>query len=96
MHLVAFHRAQAELMETPPALPADCRPDLAAIRPLLSYARQEGREWLTEPGGQGSAQRLRYPGDPHPRCHLTRGGGALRPRRSAPQWPSSCSPRYPA
>ena len=49
MHLVAFHRAQAELMETPPALPADCRPDLAAIRPLLSYAREAGREWLTEP-----------------------------------------------
>ncbi len=49
MHLVAFHRAQAELMETPPALPADCRPDLTAIRPLLDYARQEGREWLTEP-----------------------------------------------
>ena len=49
MHLVAFHRAQAELMETPPALPAACRPDLGAIRPLLSHARQAGREWLTEP-----------------------------------------------
>ena len=49
MHLVAFHRAQAELMETPPALPADYRPDLAAIRPLLTYAREAGREWLTEP-----------------------------------------------
>lgn len=48
-HLVAFHRAQAELMETPPALPAACRPDLGAIRPLLTHARQAGREWLTEP-----------------------------------------------
>lgn len=49
MHLVAFHRAQAELMETPPALPATCRPDLGAIRPLLNHARRAGREWLTEP-----------------------------------------------
>lgn len=49
MHLVAFHRAQVQLMETPPVLPADCRPDLGAIRPLLDWARQAGREWLTEP-----------------------------------------------
>lgn len=49
MHLVAYRHAQVQLMETPPALPEDCRPDLGRIRPLLLRAQDDGREWLTEP-----------------------------------------------
>jgi acetyltransferase len=44
-----YHRHQAELLETPPALPAGLRMDLDGIRRLVDEALQRQREWLTEP-----------------------------------------------
>ncbi|TSE30798.1 bifunctional acetate--CoA ligase family protein/GNAT family N-acetyltransferase [Tepidimonas charontis] len=44
-----YHRHQAELLETPPALPEGLTPDLGGIRRIVQEALQAGRQWLTEP-----------------------------------------------
>ena len=49
MYLVDDQRAREALMETPPAQPGDFRPDRDGAAAILSAARREGREWLSEP-----------------------------------------------
>ncbi|WP_334134778.1 bifunctional acetate--CoA ligase family protein/GNAT family N-acetyltransferase [Tepidimonas sp.] len=44
-----YHRHQAELLETPPALPEGLTPDVSGIRRIVEAALQAGRSWLTEP-----------------------------------------------
>ncbi len=49
MQLVGYGRAQAELMRTPPAMPADLHFDAAAVDTSIGRALKEGRSLMTEP-----------------------------------------------
>jgi acetyltransferase len=49
MYLVEYRRSQTLLMETPPSVPEDFRPDLGRVRDLVDRALAEGRGWLSEP-----------------------------------------------
>jgi len=46
MHLVRYREANEALMETPPSLPADFAPDVAAGRATVETALVDGRTWL--------------------------------------------------
>ncbi len=46
MYTVRYRRAQAALIETPPALPAEIRPDIDAARAVIAKALADRREWL--------------------------------------------------
>jgi acetyltransferase len=46
MHLVRYRQARDLLMATPPNMPTDFAPDLAAVRPLLDGVLREKRTWL--------------------------------------------------
>ncbi|MFT0893207.1 bifunctional acetate--CoA ligase family protein/GNAT family N-acetyltransferase [Pseudochelatococcus sp. G4_1912] len=45
-HLVRYREALAQLMETPPSLPADFQPDIEAARAVVQGALASGRTWL--------------------------------------------------
>lgn len=45
-HLVRYREAIDALMETPPSLPADFAPDVAAARRIVDGAVKAGRRWL--------------------------------------------------
>ena len=47
--LARYGAAQAELMQTPPALPADMHFDAAAVEASIARVLQEGRNLMTEP-----------------------------------------------
>lgn len=49
MYLVDYRRSQELLMETPPSIPADFRPDPDRARAIVERAIEDGRRWLTEP-----------------------------------------------
>src|SRR5512145_498464 len=49
MHLVRYRRNQEQLMETPPAAPADAAVDVAAARAIIAAALGERRDMLSEP-----------------------------------------------
>jgi acetyltransferase len=46
MHLVHYREALDALMATPPSLPRDFKPDIAAARKIIANAVQGGRRWL--------------------------------------------------
>jgi acetyltransferase len=46
MHLVHYREALEALMATPPSLPQDFKPDVAAARAVVEAAAQRGRTWL--------------------------------------------------
>lgn len=46
MHLVHYRDALDALMATPPSLPRDFKPDVAAAREAIAGAVQSGRRWL--------------------------------------------------
>jgi acetyltransferase len=46
MHLVRYRQARDLLMATPPNMPTDFVPDLAAVRPVLDGVLREKRTWL--------------------------------------------------
>jgi acetyltransferase len=46
MHLVRYRDALEALMATPPSLPQDFKPDIAAARPVVEEAVRQGRTWL--------------------------------------------------
>lgn len=46
MHLVRYQEAIASLMETPPSLPDDFKPDETAARSIIDKVLSEGRRWL--------------------------------------------------
>jgi acetyltransferase len=46
MHLVRYRQARDLLMATPPNMPTDFAPDLAAVRPVLDGVLREKRAWL--------------------------------------------------
>lgn len=48
-HLLAFHRNQELLMETPPSLPEGDAPDTARARRVIESALAAGRELLSDP-----------------------------------------------
>jgi len=48
MHLVHHRAAQSALIETPPSLPEEFSPDIAAARVPIEAALAENREWLSE------------------------------------------------
>jgi acetyltransferase len=47
MHLVTYRRNQENLMETPPAAPAEIDPDIGRARQLIATALSEKRSWMT-------------------------------------------------
>lgn len=49
LRLVDYRRNQAALMETPPSLALDQRPDVTAARAVVGAALRDGRTVLTEP-----------------------------------------------
>lgn len=46
MHLVRYRDGQDALMATPPSLPADFAPDVAAAQQIVQAATESGRTWL--------------------------------------------------
>jgi acetyltransferase len=46
MHLVRYREVLQALMETPPSLPQDFRPEVTAARAVIAAPVQEGRLWL--------------------------------------------------
>jgi acetyltransferase len=46
MHLVRYREGLEALMRTPPSLPQDFVPDVAAARKIIDSALREGRTWL--------------------------------------------------
>ena len=46
MHLVRYREALEALMATPPSLPQDFKPDVAAARAVIAGAVRDGRAWL--------------------------------------------------
>jgi acetyltransferase len=46
MHLVRYREALEALMATPPSLPQDFKPDVAAARGVVESAVEHGRTWL--------------------------------------------------
>lgn len=48
MYLAEYRRNQDLLMQTPPSLPEDFKPDTAAARAIVARALAEGRVWLDE------------------------------------------------
>jgi acetyltransferase len=46
MHLVRYRESRDLLMATPPNLPQDFAPDVAAVRPVIDGALREKRAWL--------------------------------------------------
>ncbi len=49
MQLVAYHRNQLQLLETPPSVAEEFEPDPAAARAVVERALAQAREFLTEP-----------------------------------------------
>jgi Acyl-CoA synthetase (NDP forming) len=49
MHVVDYRRNQAQLLETPPSVPAIFTPDYAAARAILDQAIDAGQALLSEP-----------------------------------------------
>ncbi len=49
LHVVNFHRNQEMLMQTPPSLPSEFRPDAAAARAVVERALASGNVLLSEP-----------------------------------------------
>ena len=46
MHLVRYRESRDLLMATPPSLPQDFAPDVAAVRPVIDGVLRENRTWL--------------------------------------------------
>jgi acetyltransferase len=46
MHLVRYRKTQEALMEVPPSLPGDFKPDVATARRVIDEAISNGRNWL--------------------------------------------------
>jgi len=59
-----YQRHQIELMQTPAALAAAGRIDLAGIRELVDHVLADGREWLTEPEAKELLRRAGIPATP--------------------------------
>lgn len=51
-HLVQYKRNQELLMETPPSVPEEFDPDMAAVRAVIDAAAAEGRHMLSEYEGK--------------------------------------------
>lgn len=49
LHVVNFHRNQEMLMQTPPSLPSEFRPDVAGARAIVARALERGSALLSEP-----------------------------------------------
>lgn len=49
LHVVNFHRNQEMLMQTPPSLPSEFRPDVAGARAVVARALERGSALLSEP-----------------------------------------------
>jgi acetyltransferase len=49
MYMVNYRRSQAELMETPPSIPAEFTPEPERVRAVVQRALEEQRSWLSEP-----------------------------------------------
>jgi acetyltransferase len=46
MHLVRYRETRDQLMATPPSMPQDFVPDVAAVRPVIDSALRDKRSWL--------------------------------------------------
>ncbi len=61
MHLVDHERNHALLMETPPVIADDSRPDVAAARTIIARVLAENRSVLTEPEAKALLAAYRIP-----------------------------------
>lgn len=61
MQMVRYRRSQEMLMETPPNVPEDFRPDTAAVSGILEAAVADGRQWLTEAEAKAVLAAYRIP-----------------------------------
>lgn len=61
MQMVRYRRSQEMLMETPPNVPADFKPDTQAAGAVLKAALAEGREWLSEAEAKAVLAAYRIP-----------------------------------
>ena len=61
MYLATYRRNQQLLMETPPSLPTEFKPDLPAARRILEAALADGREWLDEVESKALLECYRIP-----------------------------------
>jgi acetyltransferase len=61
MHLVRYRDGQRALMETPPSVPEQFVPDVAAARAVIDGALASGRDWLTEPEAKDLLAAYRIP-----------------------------------
>lgn len=61
MYLATYRRNQRLLMETPPSLPAEFKPDVSAARKIVAGALAAGREWLNEVESKNLLEHYRIP-----------------------------------
>ena len=61
LHLVRYREAQDDLMRTPPSLPRDFEPDVAAARAVIARALGENRAWLDPPAVEALLSAYRIP-----------------------------------
>jgi acetyltransferase len=61
MYLATYRRNQQLLMETPPSLPAEFRPDVPEARRIIEAVLAEGREWLDEVESKNLLECYRIP-----------------------------------
>ena len=61
MQMIEYRRIQEMLMETPPALPVEFTPDIAAARRIIERALAERRSLLSEPEAKGVLQAYGIP-----------------------------------
>ena len=54
LHVMNFHRNQEMLMQTPPSLPSEFQPDVAAARALVERALARGDGLMTEPDAKAA------------------------------------------
>ncbi|NLD68313.1 MAG: bifunctional acetate--CoA ligase family protein/GNAT family N-acetyltransferase [Limnobacter sp.] len=54
LHLMGFHRNQEMLMQTPPSLPVEFEPDVAAVQAIVERTLARGDGLLTEPDAKAA------------------------------------------
>jgi acetyltransferase len=61
MHLVRYRGSRRALMETPPSVPEEFVPDVAAARALIAGALASGKDWLPQPEAKQLLSAYRIP-----------------------------------
>jgi len=84
MHLVRYRRSQEALVEAPPSLPADFKPDMARARRLIDEAISTGMMWLDPVAVQEILAAYRIPVPRMARVASAEGAAAFTAEMRAP------------